>query len=102
MRTVIASVIAAAGASACCLGPFVLSAIGAGALGAAAVKLEPLRPLFLVITAGLLGAGFVVVYRAEASQQCAADGSCAPSSKRTAKIVLWLATIAVILLITCP
>lgn len=47
MKTIVGSEITAVAASACCLGPVVLSAIGAGALGAAAVKLEALRPLFL-------------------------------------------------------
>lgn len=97
-----ASVIAAVGASACCLGPVVLSALGAGALGAAAVKLEPLRPFFMAVAAVTLVAGFVVTYRRAPAEQCAPDGSCAPSSRRTAKIVLWLAAIAVILLVTFP
>jgi hypothetical protein len=51
MKTIVGSVIAAVGASACCLGPVVLSAMGAGALGAVAVNLEPLRPVLMVITA---------------------------------------------------
>ena len=102
MKTLAASVIAAVGASACCLGPVVLSALGAGAVGAAAVKLEPLRPVFLAITAALLGTAFFFTYRRHSADQCAVDGSCAPSSTRAAKAVLWLAVIVVILLVTFP
>ena len=102
MKTIIGSVVAAAAASGCCLGPAVLSAVGAGALGAAAVKLEAFRPLFLAATVTLLGAGFVVTSRRSPPEHCATDGSCAPSSNRKAKVVLWLATIAVILLVAFP
>lgn len=102
VKTILGSVIAAVGASACCLGPVALSAIGAGAIGAAAVKLEPLRPVFLTITAALLGTAFFVTYRRAAPDQCGPGDSCAPSSKRTAKVVLWLATILVVLLVTFP
>lgn len=102
MKTVVASVMTALGASACCLGPVVLSALGAGALGATAVKLEPLRPLLLIATAALLGGAFYFTYRQTPREQCSPDGSCAPHSNRTAKTVLWLATIIVILLVTFP
>lgn len=102
MKTIVGSVITAVAASACCLGPVVLSAVGAGALGAAAVKLEPLRPVFLALTAAFLVAGFVITYRRSPSEQCATDAACAPSSRRRAKVVLWLATIAVILLVAFP
>lgn len=102
VKTVVGSVIAAVAASACCLGPVVLSAVGAGALGATAVRLEPLRPLFITATAGLLGAGFYVSYRRTPSQQCAVGGSCAPSAKRSARITLWVAAVIVLLLVTFP
>lgn len=101
MKTVIGSVVAAVVASACCLGPVLLSALGAGALGAAAVGLEPYRPLLLGLTLVLLGGAFYVTYRST-GEVCAADGSCAPSSKRTAKIVLWVAAVLVVLLATFP
>lgn len=39
MKAVIGSVVAAAAASACCLGPIVLSVVGAGALSATATRL---------------------------------------------------------------
>lgn len=101
MKAVIGSVVAAVGASACCLGPVVLSLIGAGALGAAAASLEVYRPYFLVLTFGLLGAAFYATYR-PTQPACGLGGRCAPASRRTATIVLWVVTIVVALLVTFP
>ncbi len=102
MKTIVASVITAVGASACCLGPFVLSLVGAGALGAAATQFEPYRPFLLGVTFVLLASAFYVTYRSAKGSSCAADGGCTTSSNRTAKIVLWIATLLVVLLVAFP
>ena len=99
MKAVVASVVVAAAASVCCIGPVVAAVLGAGALGAASTRFEPYRPWFLGLTMILLGVGFVSAYRLE--PECA-DGTCTPSSRRTAKIVLWTAVVLVILLATFP
>jgi mercuric ion transport protein len=100
MKAVIGSVAAAVAASACCIGPVLLSAIGAGALGAASTRLEPYRPGFLALTAVLLGTAFVATYRRQPA--ACSNGTCAPFSRRTAKIVLWLAVVLVGLLAAFP
>ena len=100
MKAVVGSVVAAVAASACCLGPVVLSVIGAGALGAASRWFEPYRPWFLGATAILLGMAFMTTYRREPAT--CTDGSCAPSSRRTAKVVLWVAAVLVGLLAAFP
>ena len=87
MKTVVASVVAAAASSVCCIGPVVAAALGAGALGAASTRMEPYRPWFLGVTMVLLGIGFVSAYRRE--PECA-DDTCAPTSRRSAKIILWI------------
>jgi len=102
MKTVIGSVVAAVAASACCLGPVVFSVLGAGALGAAATQLEPYRPVFLGVTFVLLGAAYYVTYRPRAADACGPDGTCAPSSRRAAKILLGIATVIVVLLAAFP
>jgi len=102
MKGAVGSVIAAVAASACCLGPVLLSLIGAGALGAAAVRLEPLRPIFMALTGVLLAAGFFVTYRRPSAEACGPGGACSPESNRKAKIALWAATGIVILLVTFP
>jgi len=101
MKAVIGSAVAAVGASACCLGPVVLSLVGAGALGASAARLEVYRPYFLILTVALLGAAFYVTYR-PAQPACGPDGRCAPASRRTAKLVLWVFAVVVALLVTFP
>ncbi len=93
---------AAAGASACCLGPVLFSLLGAGALGAAAVRLEPLRPIFIALTGALLAAGFYVTYRRPVAANCGPDGTCTPASNRRARVLLWVSTGIVILLVTFP
>jgi mercuric ion transport protein len=85
-------------ASACCVGPIALSLVGAGALGAAAASLEVYRPYFLGLTFALLGAAFFVTYR-PARAMCG-PGGCTRPSRRTAKILLWMATVVVGLLVT--
>lgn len=100
--TAIGSVIAAVGASICCIGPVVLSALGAGTLGAAAAGFDAYRPAFLTATAILLGATFYATYRSSAAEGWGPDGTCEPASRRIAKIVFWLATLLVILLVAFP
>ncbi|MCC7110993.1 MAG: Mercuric transport protein MerT, partial [Deltaproteobacteria bacterium] len=62
IATTAGSIAAAVLASACCVGPLILALLGIGG-GALRVKLEPLRPLFRVVTVALLGTGFYVTYR---------------------------------------
>lgn len=103
MKAAVGSVLAAVAGSACCIGPVVLSALGAGALGAAAaVSLEPYRPAFLSLAAALLGVAFYTRYGPAPSESCSAEGACRPSSRRTAQIVLWITTMLVVLLATFP
>jgi len=100
MKTLVASLVAAVAASVCCAGPVVAAVLGAGALGAASRWFEPYRPWLLGLTAVLLGMAFVSTYR-RAPVACA-DGSCAPLSRRTAKIVLWVVAVVVGLLAAFP
>ncbi|MBI5711727.1 MAG: mercuric transport protein [Candidatus Eisenbacteria bacterium] len=69
-------------ASACCIGPLLLGAVGLGSLGFAAA-LAPLRPWFLGLTVALLATGFWLAYRPQRGEACAADGACArPPGRR--------------------
>lgn len=102
MKTIIGSVVAAVGASVCCIGPLVFTALGAGALSAVAIRFEAYRPAFLIVSVALLGAGFYTTYKPPAPERCGTDGTCQPSSREVAKAALWLATLLVILLATFP
>src|SRR5262249_11335343 len=94
------SIVAAIAASLCCIGPLVVLALGLGTFGAAAA-LESVRPYMLGLTALLLGGAFYLTYRKH-EVKCE-DGSCqARGAGRTSKIMLWLATVAVIGFATFP
>ena len=102
MKTAFGAVGAAVAASACCITPVLFSVLGAGALGAAAIKLEPYRAWFLGLTLVLLlGAAFFSAYRSVTRDACA-DGTCTPSAKRGARIMVWIAAGLVALLIAFP
>ena len=93
------SVAAALAASACCVGPLVFALLGIGGAGFL-VALEPYRPVFTVLTVGLLGAGFYLTYRSPVNVSAAAgaelsgeDCGCEmPKTKRAGKRMLWGAT----------
>jgi len=83
----VGAVLAAVGASACCILPLVVATLGVGsaALGA---KLEAFRPLFIVLTAGLLGVAF---YRAYRPAKCKPGEACAvDANRRRQRILLWV------------
>lgn len=101
MKTAWASVITATAASICCIGPVVAVLAGAGGIAAAALRFEPWRPVFLVVTFVLLGLGFYGAYRPDAAT-CSPGSACPPSSKRRAKWTIWTAASIVLLFIMFP
>lgn len=82
-------------ASACCLGPLLLAAIGLGGAGLLA-RLEPWRPLLTVFTFGLLGAAaWSSIGRARAAP--AVDCGCAhPRANRLGRALLWVAALVAV------
>lgn len=98
----IGSALAAFLASLCCLGPLLLGGAGLGAVLVA--TFAPVRPYFLTVSAVLLAGGFYFAYRkSRVSEACAGD-TCSPESgtRRIAKPLLWLATLAVAALAFFP
>lgn len=97
-----AAVLAAFGASLCCVGPILFVTVGVGA--GLASTMEPLRPLFTGITALALGIGFYTVYRRPSeADACAPGDACArPGSRNRGKIVLWVAAILAALFWSFP
>lgn len=95
------SIVSGIAASACCLGPLVLSILGMSG-AAAAHTLAPWRPYLLVITYGLLGLAFYLTYR-PATEACAPGGACAVStSSRLGRATLWIAALIVVLSTAFP
>ena len=98
---VASSVVAAVLASFCCILPIVFALTGFTIMGASAAFAE-WRPYLLTLTFGLLGLGFYFAYRA-AKAECGPGGICAkPTPKRSGRLMLWLATAAVIIFAAFP
>jgi hypothetical protein len=93
---------AALAASACCIGPVAFSLIGAGALGASAIRLEPYRPWLIGLTVALVAVAFYGAYRPASSPEPCEGGLCLPQSKRGARVVAWVAAAIAALLIAFP
>jgi mercuric ion transport protein len=101
VKLALAAIGGALGASACCIGPVLFSLLGAGALGAASVKLEPYRPWFMGLTVLLAGMAFYGAYRPNQAEACD-GGICTPQSKRTAKVLAWVVGVMAAILIAFP
>ncbi|HEX9459047.1 MAG TPA: mercuric transporter MerT family protein [Thermoanaerobaculia bacterium] len=101
----VGSVIAAFGASVCCIGPVVAALFGMTSL-AALVKYEPLRPVFAIITFGFLGAAFYMTYRKRPAEVCDPDSVCATRGvdrvQRFNRIMLWIAAAIAVIVLTFP
>lgn len=90
-------------ASLCCVGPLVAVSLGlGGAVAAAMVAFEPLRPVLIPIALGALGYAGWRIHR-KPSQACAPGEVCVlPATNRVYKIVFWLISAAVLALIAAP
>ena len=100
--TIVGSILAGIGASACCLGPLVLLSLGiGGAWISHLMALEPYRPAFLAATAVLLGVSYWRLYRSP--MVCAADQECVADRTRSRqRIVFWIALPLVVLVAVSP
>jgi mercuric ion transport protein len=89
-------VLAALGASSCCVLPFLLFTVGiSGAWIGNLTALAPYQPLFITAAVGFLGLGFWRVY--SRPKVCAGSSYCArPAANRLTKIGLISATVLVI------
>jgi MerT mercuric transport protein len=95
------SVFAAIIASFCCILPIIFALSGFSILGASAL-FNAWRPYLLGLTFGLLGMGFYFAYRPPKTQ-CAPGSACGmPVTNRSGRLMLWLATMAVILFAAFP
>ena len=97
----VGTVLAAVGASLCCILPVAVALLGVGsaALGA---QLEPFRPYFIGLTVVFLGFAFYRAYKPEA-EECAPGESCAvPRNRRRQRILLWIVAAAAVALLAFP
>ena len=98
------AIVAAFIASACCVGPLVLALLGLGG-GAMLLEFEPYRPIFMVLTVGLLGLGFWLQY-GRPKPVTSGDGiSCdcpTPRANKAGRVMLWVATVVVVAFLVFP
>jgi mercuric ion transport protein len=99
--SLLGAVLAALGASSCCLLPLLLAALGLGGAGAFA-SLAPYRPFMLVATASFLGLGFYLSYRKPRTDGDACTTCDRPRAGKLPRVVLWAATFLAVLLAVSP
>ena len=110
--TLVGAVMAAVAASACCVGPLIVAMLGLGGAGAL-MALTPYRPLFLTVTAVLLGIGFYMIYGRRPAlntsgndsmegDACGCDEAAPRRTRGVAKALLWVATAVVTLAALSP
>ncbi len=87
--------------SACCIGPVVFGGLGIGAI-AVAEHFAAYRPLFMAITAMLLGLGYYVAYRKPRKGPCEKEVCGTSRIARWGRPLLWIATVIVLALVTFP
>lgn len=98
----VASVLAAVGASVCCVGPLVLLTLGiGGAWVANLTALEPLRPWLIALTLLFLGLAFRRLYLQP--QACEPGAACAePIVARRQRLIFWIVALALLVLLSVP
>jgi mercuric ion transport protein len=100
--SLVAGVLAAIGASVCCVGPLVLLGLGiSGAWISNLMALEPYRPIFVGLTLAFLGLAFRKLYLMP--QVCEPGTSCAnPRSIKRQRIAFWSVSLLLLGLIAVP
>ncbi|MBT9612436.1 MAG: mercury transporter MerT [Burkholderiales bacterium] len=101
-QSLLASALGAIGASACCVLPLVLLTLGiGGAWVAQLTKLEPYRPIFVLITLIFLVLAWRKLYRApqacDASKPCANDKIIARQ-----RALFWISVLPLVALLVFP
>jgi len=100
----IGGVIAAIGASLCCIGPLVLVMLGIGGAWVSNLAvLEPFRPYFLGVAVIFLFLAWRKIYRTPAAAACTPGSLCAtPRTNRVYRILFWIAAALVGLAMAFP
>src|SRR4029077_4090000 len=97
-----AGILAAVGASICCVGPLVLLALGvSGAWIGSLTALEPYRPFFIGLALLFLAFAFHRLYFARRS--CNPGSACAnPRTLKHQRLAFWIVTVLVLGIISVP
>ncbi len=97
-----AALLAAIGASVCCVVPLALLSLGiGGAWISSLTSMEAVRPVFIFLSLLFIGLGYRQLYGL--SDQCDAGKVCAsPSVKHKQRLLFWLGSALILLLLAFP
>jgi len=97
-----AGVLAAIGASLCCVGPLLLLTLGIGGTWIASLTaLEPMRPWFIAATLLFLGLAFRRLYLQP--QVCDSGALCGkPGASERQRLVFWVVALLLLALLSVP
>ncbi len=98
----VGAILAAIGASACCVGPLLLMSLGiGGAWMSTLTSMENIRPFFFFLTLLFIWMGFNKLYLDE--ENCQDGASCTlPDIQRRQRILFWIGSIAILSLLAFP
>ncbi len=96
------AVLAAIGASVCCVGPLVLLSLGiSGAWISTLTSFQSVRPIFILLTLFFIGLSYRKLYLTP--NDCATDELCASAdSQKKQKRIFWLISILILFLLAFP
>jgi len=97
------AVVAAVGASVCCLGPLLLLALGvSGAWIGSLTAMQRYRSYWMAAALVFLGLAFFRVYRKPKEVACTPGSACSSVAGRRNKVLLWIVTALVLGLLALP
>ncbi len=100
--TNVGAVLAAIGASICCVVPLLLLSLGiSGAWISSLTSFTSVRPIFIFLTLIFIGLGFRKLY--QTPNNCEEDKKCAlPDAQKKQKLTFWIGTTFILLLLAFP
>lgn len=98
----IGAVLAAIGASVCCVGPLLLLSLGiGGGWMSTLTSMETVRPIFIILTLVFIGLGYRKLYLIP--ENCEEGQACASSDvKQKQRLLFWVGSGLILLLLVFP
>lgn len=98
----IGAVLAAIGASICCVGPLLLLTLGiGGAWMSTLTSMETVRPFFFILSLIFIGLGYRQLYLIP--EDCEDGATCAtPEVKQRQRMIFWIGSALILLLLAFP
>jgi mercuric ion transport protein len=98
----IGAILAAIGASLCCVGPLLLLSLGiGGAWISTLTSMETVRPFFMLLALIFIGLGYRKLYLAP--ENCAEGQACAvPEVRQRQRQIFWIGSALILLLLAFP